>query len=245
MQETTISHWMELRQRLIRAGLSVLLIFFSLVYWAPQIFHLLARPLLANLPKDGKMMVTDVTGSFFIPMKVTLLAAFMLALPFVLYQIWAFIAPALYPHEKKGVLPLVGSSYILFICGMAFAYFAVFPVLFQMMAHYNAPLEAQMSTDIERYVSLTLSLFMAFGVTFEIPLVVILLVRTGLLTLSRLKTMRPYVIVGAFILSAIITPPDVFSQLLLAIPLVLLYEIGLFVARFFQPTPSPEEGVTS
>jgi sec-independent protein translocase protein TatC len=238
MQDNLFSHWVELRQRLVRAGLAILLLFFGLVYWAPHIFHLLAKPLLMHLPEGGKMMVTDVTGSFFVPIKVTLLVAFILALPFVLYQIWAFIAPALYPHERKGILPLVSSSYILFLCGMAFAYFVVFPVLFQMMAHYNAPLDAQMSTDIDRYVSFTLSLFLAFGITFEIPLVVILCVRIGLISTTQLKKIRPYIIVGAFVLSAIITPPDVFSQLLLAIPLVLLYELGLLIARFLPPASS-------
>ena len=141
-EETFISHLVELRDRIIRAGIAVIVVFIGLVYWAPDIFRLLARPLMMNLPKDGKMIVTDVTGSFFVPMKVTMMVAFVIALPVVLYQIWAFVAPGLYQHEKKLVVPLVGSSYTLFLCGMAFAYFVVFPTIFRVMAHYNAPLGA-------------------------------------------------------------------------------------------------------
>ena len=156
VEETFISHLVELRDRIIRAGISVIVVFIGLVYWAPDIFKLLARPLMQNLPKDGKMIVTDVTGSFFVPMKVTMLVAFVIALPFVLYQIWAFVAPGLYQHEKKLVAPLVGSSYTLFLCGMAFAYFVVFPTIFRVMAHYNAPLGAEMTTDIDNYLSFVL-----------------------------------------------------------------------------------------
>jgi sec-independent protein translocase protein TatC len=206
-------------------------VFIGLVYWAPDIFRLLARPLMQNLPKDGKMIVTDVTGSFFVPMKVTMLVAFVIALPIVLYQIWAFVAPGLYQHEKKLVGPLVGSSYTLFLCGMAFAYFVVFPTIFRVMAHYNAPLGAEMTTDIDNYLSFVLTMFIAFGVTFEVPIVVVLLVRMNVVTLKKLKEIRPYVIVGAFVISAVVTPPDVFSQLILAIPLVVLYEAGIIAAR--------------
>jgi sec-independent protein translocase protein TatC len=184
-----------------------------------------------NLPKDGKMIVTDVTGSFFVPMKVTMLVAFVIALPIVLYQIWAFVAPGLYQHEKKLVGPLVGSSYTLFLCGMAFAYFVVFPTIFRVMAHYNAPLGAEMTTDIDNYLSFVLTMFIAFGVTFEVPIVVVLLVRMNVVTLKKLKEIRPYVIVGAFVISAVVTPPDVFSQLILAIPLIVLYEAGIIAAR--------------
>jgi sec-independent protein translocase protein TatC len=220
-----------LRDRIIRAGLAVVVVFVGLVYWAPDIFRLLARPLMQNLPKDGKMIVTDVTGSFFVPMKVTMLVAFVIALPIVLYQIWAFVAPGLYQHEKKLVGPLVGSSYTLFLCGMAFAYFVVFPTIFRVMAHYNAPLGAEMTTDIDNYLSFVLTMFIAFGVTFEVPIVVVLLVRMNVVTLKKLKEIRPYVIVGAFVISAVVTPPDVFSQLILAIPLIVLYEAGIIAAR--------------
>ncbi|ALE56040.1 twin-arginine translocase subunit TatC [Paraburkholderia sp. RL17-368-BIF-A] len=230
-EETFISHLVELRDRIIRAGLAVIVVFVGLVYWAPDIFRLLARPLMQNLPKDGKMIVTDVTGSFFVPMKVTMLVAFVIALPIVLYQIWAFVAPGLYQHEKKLVGPLVGSSYTLFLCGMAFAYFVVFPTIFRVMAHYNAPLGAEMTTDIDNYLSFVLTMFIAFGVTFEVPIVVVLLVRMNVVTLKKLKEIRPYVIVGAFVISAVVTPPDVFSQLILAIPLVVLYEAGIIAAR--------------
>ncbi|CAH2932008.1 MAG: Twin-arginine translocation protein TatC [uncultured Paraburkholderia sp.] len=230
-EETFISHLVELRDRIIRAGLAVIVVFVGLVYWAPDIFRLLARPLMNNLPKDGKMIVTDVTGSFFVPMKVTMLVAFVIALPFVLYQIWAFVAPGLYQHEKKLVGPLVGSSYTLFLCGMAFAYFVVFPTIFRVMAHYNAPLGAEMTTDIDNYLSFVLTMFIAFGVTFEVPIVVVLLVRMNVVTLKKLKEVRPYVIVGAFVISAVVTPPDVFSQLILAIPLIVLYEAGIIAAR--------------
>jgi len=235
-EETFISHLVELRDRIIRAGISVIVVFVGLVYWAPDIFRLLARPLMQNLPRDGKMIVTDVTGSFFVPMKVTMLVAFVIALPFVLYQIWAFVAPGLYQHEKKLVVPLVASSYALFLCGMAFAYFVVFPTIFRVMAHYNAPLGAEMTTDIDNYLSFVLTMFIAFGVTFEVPIVVVLLVRMGVLTVKKLKEIRPYVIVGAFIVAAVVTPPDVFSQLILALPLIVLYEAGIIAARIFVGT---------
>jgi sec-independent protein translocase protein TatC len=232
-ESTFISHLVELRDRLIRAGIAIIVVFLGLVYWAPDIFKLLARPLMMNLPKDGKLIVTDVTGSFFVPMKVTMLVAFVIALPFVLYQIWAFVAPGLYQNEKKLVAPLVGTSYTLFLCGMAFAYFVVFPTIFRVMAHYNAPLGAAMNTDVDSYLSFVLTMFLAFGVTFEVPVFVLLLVRMGLLTVAKLKQSRPYVVVGAFVVSAMVTPPDVFSQLILAIPLIVLYEAGIIAARLF------------
>jgi len=243
-EETFISHLVELRDRIIRAGISVIVVFLGLVYWAPDIFRLLARPLMQNLPKDGKMIVTDVTGSFFVPMKVTMLVALVIALPVVLYQIWAFVAPGLHQHEKKLVVPLVGSSYALFLCGMAFAYFVVFPTIFRVMAHYNAPLGAEMTTDIDNYLSFVLTMFIAFGVTFEVPIVVVLLVRMGILSVKKLREIRPYVIVGAFVISAVVTPPDVFSQLILAIPLIILYEAGIIAARLIvgkQPVVKEEE----
>ncbi|CAG9182895.1 twin-arginine translocase subunit TatC [Cupriavidus respiraculi] len=236
-QETFISHLVELRQRIVRAVAGVLVIFMSLVYWAPDIFNLFSKPLIESLPSGGKMIVTDVTGSFFVPMKVTLLVAFLIALPWVLYQIWQFVAPGLYQHEKRLVMPLVTSSYILFLCGVAFAYFLVFPTVFHFMAHYNAPLGAEMSTDIDKYLSFAMTTFLAFGITFEVPVVVIVLVRFGVVPLEKLKQIRPYVIVGAFIIAAIVTPPDVLSQLLLAIPLIALYELGLLLARFIGRPP--------
>ena len=241
LQESFLSHLFELRDRVIKAGLAIIIVFVSLVYWAPDIFHLFAQPLLQALPAGGKMIVTDVTGSFFVPMKVTMLVAFIIALPVVMYQLWAFIAPGLYIHERKLILPLVVSSYSLFIIGMAFAYFLVFPTVFKFMASYNAPLGAEMSTDIDNYLSFAMTTFLAFGITFEVPVVVVVLVRMGMVPLAKLKEVRPYVIVGAFVISAIVTPPDVLSQLLLAVPMTLLYELGLLVARFYVPKPSEDE----
>jgi len=241
LQESFLSHLFELRDRVIKAGLAIIIVFASLVYWAPDIFHIFAQPLLSSLPAGGKMIVTDITGSFFVPMKVTMLVAFLIALPWVLYQLWAFIAPGLYQHERKLVVPLVVSSYSLFLFGMAFAYFLVFPTVFNFMAQYNAPLGAEMSTDIDKYLSFAMTTFLAFGITFEVPVVVVVLVRMGIVTLAKLRESRPYVIVGAFVIAAIVTPPDVLSQLLLAIPMTLLYELGLLIARFYEPKKSAEE----
>jgi len=241
LQETFLSHLFELRDRVIKAALAIIVVFIGLVYWAPDIFHLFAQPLLEALPAGGKMIVTDVTGSFFVPMKVTMLVAFIIALPIVMYQLWAFIAPGLYMHERKLILPLVVSSYTLFIIGMAFAYFLVFPTVFKFMASYNAPLGAEMSTDIDNYLSFAMTTFLAFGITFEVPVVVVVLVRMGMVPLAKLKEIRPYVIVGAFVISAVVTPPDVLSQLLLAVPMILLYELGLLIARFYVPKPSDED----
>ena len=241
LQESFLSHLFELRDRVIKSGLAIIVVFIGLVYWAPDIFHLFAQPLLKALPVGGKMIVTDVTGSFFVPMKVTMLVSFIIALPVVMYQLWAFIAPGLYLHERKLIMPLVVSSYSLFIIGMAFAYFLVFPTVFKFMASYNAPLGAEMSTDIDNYLSFAMTTFLAFGITFEVPVVVVVLVRMGMVPLAKLKEIRPYVIVGAFVISAIVTPPDVLSQLLLAVPMTLLYELGLLVARFYVPKPSEDD----
>jgi len=241
LQESFLSHLYELRDRVIKSALAIIIIFVCLVYWAPDIFHLFAQPLLEALPVGGKMIVTDVTGSFFVPMKVTMLVAFIIALPVVMYQLWAFIAPGLYMHERKLILPLVVSSYSLFITGMAFAYFLVFPTVFKFMASYNAPLGAEMSTDIDNYLSFAMTTFLAFGITFEVPVVVVVLVRMGMVPLAKLKEIRPYVIVGAFVISAVVTPPDVLSQLLLAVPMTLLYELGLLIARFYVPKPDKDE----
>jgi sec-independent protein translocase protein TatC len=240
IQESFLSHLFELRDRVVKSALAIIVVFVCLVYWAPDIFHLFAQPLLQALPAGGKMIVTDVTGSFFVPMKVTMLVAFLIALPVVMYQLWAFIAPGLYLHERKLILPLVVSSYTLFIIGMAFAYFLVFPTVFKFMASYNAPLGAEMSTDIDNYLSFAMTTFLAFGITFEVPVVVVVLVRMGMVSLVKLKEIRPYVIVGAFVVSAVVTPPDVLSQLLLAVPMVFLYELGLLVARLYVPKPTED-----
>jgi len=241
-EETFISHLVELRDRLLKIIGATLLVFLVLFYWASDIYTLLARPLLAALPVDGKMIATDVVGVFLVPVKVTLLVSFLAVLPYVLYQIWAFVAPGLYSHEKRLVLPLIVTSSILFFLGMSFAYFVVFPSVFRFMAAI-APQGVAWMTDIEKYFSFVLTMFIAFGVTFETPVAVVVLVRLGIVTVAQLKQARPYVIVGAFVVGAIFTPPDVLSQLLLAIPVCLLYEMGLWVARYVVPSPDNSEPV--
>jgi len=241
-EESFISHLVELRDRLLRSILAVLVVFFGLFYWASDIYALMARPLLASLPQGGQMIATDVVGVFLVPVKVTLLVSFVAALPYVLYQVWAFVAPGLYEHEKKLILPLVVTSSLLFIVGMAFAYFVVFPVVFKFMAAI-APQGVAWMTDIEKYFSFVLSMFVAFGVTFETPVAVVLLARMGIVSVAKLREARPYVIVGAFVVAAIFTPPDVISQLLLAVPLCILYELGLRVASVLvRPEPEDEAG---
>jgi sec-independent protein translocase protein TatC len=235
-EDTFISHLVELRDRLLRIIGAVLLVFVCLAYWASDIYALLARPLLAALPSGGSMIATDVVGVFLVPVKVTLLVSFLIALPYVLHQVWAFVAPGLYSHEKRLALPLVITSSLLFFVGMAFAYFIVFPSIFRFMAAI-APQGVAWMTDIEKYFSFVLTMFLAFGATFETPVAVVLLVRMGVVTVEKLKQARAYVIVGAFVIGAVFTPPDVVSQLLLAIPLCLLYEVGIWVARLVTPAP--------
>ena len=239
-EESFLSHLIELRDRLIRAMLSILLVFLCLFPWAKDLYALLAQPLLATLPKGGQMIATDVVGVFLVPMKVALMVAFLIALPYVLYQIWAFVAPGLYAHEKRLALPLVGSSVVLFFTGMAFAYFLVFPTVFGFMAQV-APEGVAWMTDIEKYLSFVMGTFVAFGVAFEVPVIVVVLVLSGVVELSTLKEWRSYVIVGAFVVAAIFTPPDVVSQLMLAIPLCLLYELGMLMARFVRKLPARGE----
>src|SRR5512132_3727145 len=230
-QESYMSHLLELRTRLVRSIAAVLIATIVLVPFAKDIYALLAAPLLHSLPKGATMIATDVTGTFLVPLKVTLMAAFLIALPYVLWQMWAFVAPGLYQHEKRLALPVIVSSFIFFIIGMSFAYFVVFPIAFGFFAGY-APAGVQMMTDIDKYLSFVLTMFIAFGVTFEVPIVVIVLVRLGMVSIEKLRSIRPYVIVGAFVIGAIFTPPDVISQMLLALPLWLLYELGLQLARF-------------
>jgi sec-independent protein translocase protein TatC len=244
-QDTFISHLVELRDRLLRAILAVLLVFLCLFPWAKDLYTLLAQPLLAVLPQGGQMIATDVVGVFLVPMKVALLVAFVIALPYVLYQIWAFVAPGLYAHEKRLVLPLICTSTLLFIAGMAFAYFMVFPVVFKFMASI-APEGVAWMTDIEKYLSFALTLFVAFGVTFEVPVAVVLLVRMNIVSVEKLREIRPYVIVGAFVVGAVFTPPDVISQLMLAVPLWVLYELGIVVASIMAKRASvPSEELAS
>lgn len=229
--DTFLSHLIELRQRLVRAMSVVLVVVLCLLPWSREIYAILAQPMLDAMPKGGQMIATDVIGPFLVPLKVTLLVGFVAALPYVLYQAWAFVAPGLYAHEKSLVLPLVITSFLLFLVGMAFAYFFVFPVIFKFMSSV-APDGVAWMTDIDKYFSFVLTTFIAFGVTFEVPVVVIVLVRSNLVSIEKLKEARPYVIVGAFVVAAVFTPPDVISQFLLAVPLCLLYELGIFVSRF-------------
>jgi sec-independent protein translocase protein TatC len=235
-EETFISHLIELRSRLLRSIIAVIVVLLCLVPWAKDIYAVLAAPLLKALPQGSTMIATDVTGTFLVPLKVTLMAALLLALPYVLYQMWAFVAPGLYQHEKRLALPVIFSSVVFFAIGMAFAYFIVFPVAFGFFAGY-APAGVQMMTDIDKYLSFVLTMFIAFGVTFEVPVVVVVLVRLGVVKLEKLRAIRGYVIVGAFVVGAIFAPPDVLSQAMLAIPLWLLYELGLLVARFVAVSP--------
>jgi sec-independent protein translocase protein TatC len=230
-QETFLSHLIELRSRLVRSIIAVIVVLLCLFPFAKQIYSFLALPLLHVLPQGATMIATDVTGTFLVPLKVTLMAAFMIALPYVLYQAWAFVAPGLYQHEKRLALPVLVSSVFFFVVGMSFAYFVVFPVAFGFFAGYT-PAGVQMMTDIDKYLSFVLTMFIAFGLTFETPVVVVVLVRMGMVSLEKLRSMRPYVIVGSFIVGAIFTPPDVISQCLLAVPLWLLFELGLLLARF-------------
>ena len=239
-EDSFISHLFELRTRLIRALAAILIIFVALFPWAKELYALLAQPLLASLPQGGQMIATDVVGVFLVPMKVALMVAFLIALPYVLYQVWAFVAPGLYAHEKKLALPLVAASVILFFIGMSFAYFLVFPTVFGFMSHV-APEGVAWMTDIEKYLSFVMSTFIAFGVTFEVPVIVIVLVKMRVVDLVTLKEWRPYVIVGAFVIGAIFTPPDVISQLMLAIPLCLLYELGMLLARFVSAPVTAEQ----
>jgi sec-independent protein translocase protein TatC len=227
--ETFIAHLIELRGRLLKSAVALLVTFLSLFPWASNLYALLARPLLAKLPAGGQMIATDVTTPFFVPLKVAMMAAFLIALPYILYQAWRFVAPGLYEHEKRWVWPLIVASTLLFFCGMAFAYFEVFPVVFGFITA-SAPQGVAVMTDIDKYLSFVLGMFMAFGMAFQVPVAVVLLVRMGFVTIAKLRESRPYVIVGAFIVGAIFTPPDVVSQFMLAMPLWLLYEAGIVVA---------------
>ncbi len=242
-QESFISHLVELRDRLIRAVAAVVLVFIALFPWANDLYTLLAQPLIAKLPQGSQMIATGVASTFFIPVKVAMMSAFLIALPFVLYQMWAFIAPGLYQHERKLALPLLVASVLLFFVGMAFAYFLVFPVVFGFLAGAT-PEGVNFAPDIGAYLDFVMTLFIAFGVTFEVPVVVILLVLTNMVSVQKLREARPYVIVGAFVIGAIFTPPDVISQIMLAIPLWLLYELGIVLAGFLRkvkPAEAPQD----
>jgi len=240
-QETFISHLVELRDRLLRAVVAVIAVFVCLMPWAGDIYDLLALPMMNTLPEGTSMIATGVVTPFFVPVKVTLMVSFIIALPVVLYQAWAFVAPGLYAHERRMAIPLVLGTTVLFLLGMAFCYFFVFGMVFSFIAEF-APKSIVPAPDIEQYLSFVMTMFLAFGLTFEVPVVVVVLARAGVVSVEKLKEARPYVIVGAFVIAAIVTPPDVISQLLLAVPMCLLYEFGIMLAKMAR---KPQEAGAS
>ena len=247
IQDTFISHLMELRDRLMRSLLAFAIVLVCLLPWASDLYDLLAHPMMSALPAGTKMIATGVVTPFVVPIKVAMMIAFIIVLPYVLYQAWAFVAPGLYTHEKRMVIPLVVASTILFLLGIAFCYFFVFGVVFNFINRI-APKSIMVAPDIENYLSFVLTMFLAFGVTFEVPIAVVVLVRMGIVSIQQLKDARPYFIVGAFIIAAVVTPPDVMSQMLLAAPLCLLYEVGIVAARFVgkrKPQASEYEPLSS
>jgi len=241
-EDTFISHLIDLRDRLLRSLIAIGVVMAVLAIWPGigAVYDLLARPMMQSLPAGTKMIATGVVSPIFVPLKVTLLAAFLVALPYVLYQAWAFVAPGLYAHEKRIALPIVVSSTVLFLLGVAYCYFVVFGMIFRAIQSY-APSAISPAPDIEAYLNFVMTMFLAFGITFEIPLAQIVLVRAGVVTPEKLKEVRPYVVVGAFVIAAVVTPPDVLSQLLLAIPMCVLYELGLIASRYFGKPSRPDE----
>jgi sec-independent protein translocase protein TatC len=237
-----VSHLVELRDRLIRAVIAIAVAFIALAIWpGPSgLYDLLAAPLVAHLPKGATLIATNVISPILVPLKITLMAAFMLALPIVLYQVWAFVAPGLYAHEKKLVLPLVISSTILFVTGVAFCYFIVIPGMSQFIQAF-APASITAAPDIEQYFGFVLTLFLVFGIAFEVPIAVIVLARIGVVTIEQLRAWRGYFIVAAFIIAAVVTPPDVISQLALAVPMCILYEVGIIAAQLLIKHTKPPE----
>ena len=236
-----VSHLVELRDRLIRAVIAIAIAFAALAIWpGPSgLYDLLAAPLVAHLPKGATLIATNVISPILVPLKITLMGAFMLALPVVLYQVWAFVAPGLYSHEKKLVMPLVVSSTLLFVLGVAFCYFLVIPGMSKFIQAF-APASITAAPDIEQYFGFVLTLFLVFGIAFEVPIAVIVLARMGIVTIVQLKAWRGYFVVGAFVIAAVVTPPDVISQLALAVPMCILYEIGILAAQvFIKHTQAP------
>jgi sec-independent protein translocase protein TatC len=238
-EQSFLSHLIELRQRLVRAAIAIVVVFLALSPFMRDIFTILSAPLMSVLPQGTKLIATGVITPFMVPLKLTLFVSFLIALPYVLYQAWAFVAPGLYQHEKRLAGPIIASSVAMFALGMAYCYYVVFGLVFRFIANF-APESVNVAPDIDAYFSFVLGLFIAFGLTFEVPIVVVLLVRFGIADVDKLRASRPYVIVGAFIVAAIFTPPDVVSQLLLAVPLCLLYEVGIQLARVIGKRPEPE-----
>ena len=236
--ENFISHLIELRTRLLRIVIGLVVVFVALFPFANHIYTLLAAPLLAKLPMGGQMIATGVTTPFFVPMKVAMMAAFLISLPHTLYQVWAFVAPGLYTHEKKFMIPMIIFSSFLFLLGMSFAYFLVFPVVFGFIVG-TAPEGVAVMTDIGNYLDFVMTLFFAFGLAFEVPIAVVMAVRFGWVGIPALRDARGYVVVGAFVIGAIFTPPDIISQFMLAVPMWLLYELGIIVAIFIKKKDEP------
>jgi sec-independent protein translocase protein TatC len=246
-EQPFVSHLIELRDRLVRSCIAIGICFGVLTIWPGPagLYDLLAAPLTAHMPTGTGLIATGVISPFLVPLKITLMAAFLLALPVVLYQVWAFVAPGLYTHEKRLVMPLVVSSTLLFFVGVAFCYFFVFGQVFKFIQSF-APKSITAAPDIEAYLSFVLTMFIAFGAAFEVPIVVIVLARLGIVSIEKLKAFRSYFIVLAFIVAAVITPPDIVSQLALAIPMVLLYELGIWAAQvFIRHTQAPSEEKTT
>jgi len=243
-EETFLSHLIELRERLVKSLVAVGIVFLPALYFSSQLYDILALPLIHALPSGSKMIATGVVTPFLIPVKIAGVAALVAVLPYVLYQAWAFVAPGLYAHEKKLVLPLVVSSTILFMAGMAFCYFVVFGRVFEFIAAF-APKSISVAPDIEAYFNFVLGMFLAFGLAFEVPVVVVVLVLTGVISVEQLREFRGYVIVGIFTLAAFITPPDAVSMISLAIPMCLLYELGIVVGAMVARRRAAGLGETS
>jgi sec-independent protein translocase protein TatC len=235
---TLISHLLELRDRLLRAFLAVIIVFVPIAFFANEVFTFVAQPLIDQLPKGASLIATSVISPFMTPFKLAFFVALFAAMPFVLYQVWAFVAPGLYRHEKKFALPLLVSSILLFYVGIAFAYFVVFPVMFQFFAN-TTPAGVTMMTDITSYMDFVLTMFLCFGLAFEVPVVVVLLVLTGLVKVDKLAEIRGYVLIGIFVVAAVLTPPDAISQTIMAVPMYLLYEGGLAMARLMNRMRTP------
>ena len=234
-----VGHLIELRNRLMKALLSILLIFIALVYFANDIYSFVAAPLIANLPSTATMIATDVTAPFFAPFKLTLFVALFAAIPMILHQVWSFIAPGLYQHEKRMLMPILASSILLFYSGIAFCYFVVLPIILGFFTT-TGPAMMTLAPDISSYLSFALKLFFAFGIAFEIPVAIMLLCWSGATTTKSLKEKRPYIVVGVFVVAMFLTPPDVLSQTLLALPMLLLFELGLILAAFYTAKPQQE-----
>jgi sec-independent protein translocase protein TatC len=239
-QSSFISHLIELRSRILKALASVLVIFMALAYWAQDLYGILAAPLVATIPEGASMIATSVASPFFAPFKLTMVLSFFIAIPYVLYQIWGFIAPGLYRNEKKLVAPLLLSSTLLFYSGIAFAYFIVFPLAFSFFSAV-APDDVLISPDISEYLSFVLKIFFAFGVAFEIPVAIILMCWTGMTTPEQLRKKRSHVIVAAFVVGMLLTPPDVISQVLLAIPMWFLFEVGVVIGGWYTKNKSQDD----